>query len=449
MKWTMTLVLLCGACLGLERSDLCCRAEVKGELTPGKPARISLPREVLSAARADFADVRLFDETGKEIPYVVYDRKGKKQSEEEFRFKVLSYDEARGVMTLTLERPDNVGEYSEIEIETRAKDFKMRVEVGVGDSLDAIPKVGEDAIFDFSSRIPLRKTVLDMPVLNGKYLSLRLHNEAGGAQDGQQMHLKYDGLDFSVNGAAKQFKIDGVSGRTALERTGGYVYESASIELFDVDKDNNGDTLIKLKDINLPSVELELEIDNSYYYRTIRVSAADEDRKENYRGTGSAVVYRIPGMRKSANVIGLSGVKRRNLLIRVVNGDNPVLNVRKVTLRWVRKCLYFIPEEYRTYTLYYGATSAPVPDYELRNLLGFEQANAADVTEAGIAKLEDNPEYSGPKGDREHPLQEIIFTGMIVLLVIVAGVWVYKLAQKIPASTTGAEGDGSSGDQPG
>lgn len=68
-------------------------ASIEGELPAcGQPIRLPLPRQLIALTRRDFADLRLFDDIGVEIPYVIYDESADRRNEKRFYIQVAAFE---------------------------------------------------------------------------------------------------------------------------------------------------------------------------------------------------------------------------------------------------------------------------------------------------------------------------------------------------------------------
>jgi hypothetical protein len=448
MKWIPIVMAICAAAWGIESKDFRCKAEVQGEFTGGSPVRVNLSAGIMVKANERFSDLRLMDDSGQEVPFVIYERTGASQDVSRFSFKVAGFEEAEGKMVVTLERPQNTGAFKDLEIHTAARDFKKMVLVEAGNSPVTMEPVGNDTVFDFASRVSLRKTVIDLPVIDCPYVRLTLMDEVTRDAQPQEITLKYDGLDFSVKGKpATPFRIEGVSAVGARATSGGYALDTAELKGWKSSPDKDGNTVITAGDVELAVSEVVFTIENAYYYRNVRAYVEDEDKEKSRRPAGGGVIYRIPGMNKSMDRLALSGGKHMYLRFVVINGDNPPLRMTAINISWVLRSLYFVPEKGKKYTVYCGMNKPRPPDYELRNLLDSAKANSAEMPEMKLGAVTDNPDYQKEAAEpvRDDRFENAIFSGVIIVLVIIVGVWVYRLVQKLP-SGTGKDGSSGSDD---
>ena len=195
------------------------QASITGAFIPDEPVRVALPAELIAETSRDFADLRLFDDRNQAIPYVIYAQQSPKWKLEVFTFNLLAYEESGNIRTLIIECPkhqdavpehqnavpehqdtipahqdaipehqDTVNEIhldtshldtaiNEILLDTTACNFKTRVQIYSSNNRQDWCKLTDDMIFDFSSRVNLRKTNIDIPPSTARYFKLILQAE--------------------------------------------------------------------------------------------------------------------------------------------------------------------------------------------------------------------------------------------------------------------------------
>ena len=251
-------------------TDLRFLAPIVSELTPDVPVRLPLPRQVIAATAPGFADLRLFDDQGLETPYVVYAQSAPPSYT--FAFEVLSYSQSEEGDTIVLQRPPDTGPCWELTVQTTARDFHKTVHLQASHDRATWVEVTTDALFDFSSRIDVRKTTFTCATTDAPYLRLLLKDVVPPKTDATAMQLRYEGLAFAVHGApAKPFRIDRISGRTGNPHGADQVYDSTAFAQPDTRTDTQGNTLVHLGRVHLPVAQLTLTVDNPYYHRRVEL----------------------------------------------------------------------------------------------------------------------------------------------------------------------------------
>ena len=410
-------------------------AALTGTLMPGVPVRVPLAAEMIAATQHNFADLRLFDNHGQETPYVLYTQSTPQPPPATFAFRVLSYSQSDAVETIDLERPEDTGAWQEIDVVTTAQNFHKSVQVQTSPDRITWEAQAVDSIFDFSARLALRKTTIEVARTEARYVRLLLQDVAPFTGQPPGMTLRYEGLEFLVSkGKPGSFRIDKIIGRSGVVSSVPPVYDRVSLAPSDRHTDNSGNTVIVLGRVNLPIAEVALSVDTLYYHRAVELWTADVDKPEAYRRVASGVVYHIPGMPAPRATLVTPLSQPRYVQLKIINGDNPPLRLQQVTIAWPQYHLYFIPEAGRRYTLYCGSEQSRVPVYELRHVLPFDPVTLRQYPEVAVGQLQQNPTYRQPAAPKPwYRTDKTLLTGVILLLASGLSGWIYRLMQQLPA----------------
>jgi hypothetical protein len=399
-----------------------------------------LTRDVISETAPAFDDLRIFDGEGLEVPYVIYPRRIPGRPGGASSFDILSFEQGGEWEEFVLRRSSGSGFYDVIEIKTAARNFKKAVRVEKGDDGKTWEPLTSDAVFDFSDRVDLRKTAVALPRTKAPFLRLLLRDDPGtGTGAGQEINLNYEGLEFSVQGRRKEsFRIDGVVGRGERSRPSRPLYDRAAFARPEAHLDEKGDTLISLGRVNLPLAEVTLGVDRPFYHRHAEVLASPTGEEGSFSIAGGGRIYSIPGMSRAETRIALGGRRLDYVRVRIVNEDNPPLEVLEVGTAWLRQDLYFLPERGRTYSLYFSGGSLRRPRYEVGMLLSQARVDRQEYEELTVGKVRENSGYRPPEAPRaeKEKREKHIFTAVILFLVGLMGFWVYRLVRKLPAASS-------------
>jgi hypothetical protein len=425
------------------RSDFQHTAAIRGDYTSGDPARVALTRDIVATTKRLLPDLRLFDDEGLEIPYVLYEQYQPGQIKRTYSFKVVNYREDDGGAQIILERmdPSKPVSLNGIEIHTSARDYKKTVTVFASPNGNSWSEVGTDTIFDFTSRIDLRKTRIELPEATlYPYIRILLKEDTSVQPSGPDISLRYEGLDFKVHGDAQRpFRIDGVSGWGGQRVEGGYMVDRTSLDVVSTNIDIDGNTIVDLGMVNLPLTELSIDVRTPYFYRKVEIWTSGGIEEGEFQKVESGTIYRIPGMNRSENLIRLAGSRLEDVQLKVINKDSPPLEFSEVTAGWHRLNLYFIPEKEMSYALYFGGNQIHRPEYDVTMLIPSNHDKLAGYQEARLEQKRKNPDYRPviPKGEGKVKMEKNLFTFVVVLMVFILGFWLFKLMRKIPSDRQG------------
>src|SRR5262249_44627026 len=146
-----------------------------------------------------------------------------------------------------------------------------------------------DVIFDFSARIDLRKTTINLPEANVPYLKILLLDEAPPAPRKPEVQVHANDWEVLIQSEKTQaFHIDRIEGRSSATPATAQVSDHTLFTNLDMTTDKAGNTIVRLGRVNLPIAEIALTIDNAYYYRQVSLWAADTDAEDAYRQVANA-----------------------------------------------------------------------------------------------------------------------------------------------------------------
>ena len=405
-------------------TDLRFLAPVIGDVPPDVPVRLPLPRQVIAATTVNFSDVRLFDDQGLETPYVIHAQRA--TPSHAFTFQVLSYSQSAEGDTIVLQRPQDTGPFWELTVQTTARDFHKAVRLQASHDRATWSEVTTDALFDFSSRIDVRRTTLTFPETDMPYLRLLLQDAVPPRADVAAVQLRYEGLEFTVHGASVQpFRIDRISGRVGTPHAADDIYDRTTFSQPDTRTDPQRNTLVLLGRVHLPVAQFTLTVDNPYYHRRVELWAADTDQEDAYHQVASGVIYKLPGVVSADNTLRVQRVQSPYLRLKILNGDNPPLRLPQVEAAWVRQNLYFIPAAGRRYTLYFGNAQMRAPEYELQRLLPAQPAALEQYPVMSLGEVQPHTRYNPPPAQGK--TAQTLLTVVVLVLICGLGFWAYRL----------------------
>src|SRR5262249_51224896 len=136
------------------------RAEISGTFEAGKPAKVPLGAEILRNSREGLVDLRIVDAYVKELPSVLFSQVRQRDTEASVVYDVVRYHESKGgeaELELSLSKPPSAP-VRQLVISTPNRDFYKKVSVSSLNAGGDAKTLAADAIFDFSSKVDLRKT---------------------------------------------------------------------------------------------------------------------------------------------------------------------------------------------------------------------------------------------------------------------------------------------------
>ncbi len=397
--------------------------------------RVKLTAPLLQATRQPWHDFRIFDEQGNEVPYFLYEATDATLRRNAFAFIIHDYREQGQTAQLILAVPEGVERWNELTLALDATDFRKSVEVFTSTSPSQNAtwnSVATDIIYDFSSRVALRKTSIAIPAQTARYVKLVLR-DLSAQQTQALLALKAEGIDVTMHAgatAAAPWHIDSVDGVSEdLSGTAPRLDElvvpapAQSIE--------QGVSTLPLGRVQLPLCNIALHVQTPYFFRNVQLGTAARDDANAYVDTQLGAIYNLPELPSAVTALAITAPLEPFVRVRIHNGDSPPLAIDAVTLHWQRRELVFMPTAGHHYTIAVGNDSLPPPQYDLAQIITSDTA-MRDYPTVTIGALTPNPKYRAPPPPPSANRGRTLLTSVIGVVVLILGFWSYRLLRNLP-----------------
>jgi hypothetical protein len=434
----MLAMLLAAACNGasIDLTKWQFAADVNIGNTTSEYHALTVTPEIYNVAGTDLADIRLIDNTGSQIPYLLV--------RDEDRTETVKYNptilnrsaDAAGNALVTLDFGGQTIKNS-IEVDTSGDNFRRAVKIeGSNDNVQFFTIIDRSYIFAVSDKNRHRFSGIDLP--SNDYRYLRITVSPMSAEDSR----------LTIN-EVRAFKIEKLP---ALKRP---------LAMLQTEHSEDANThssvyVYDLKRLHLPVVEIELRTNDESFYRCVRIQGRDaatqkvkidsEDNRQRFTevevpwntvATDTIYRYTAPDGRKRERLalpIG-SGPSYRYLKVIISNYDDQPITVALASAKIVPHEIIFSASTDKSAKLYAGCASAVRPNYDLSRRV----PNGANVKAepAMIAALIDNPLFA--KTLQKLPWTEQHKTLLLVVLVAVVavmGVFMLKSVKHIQKQET-------------
>ncbi|MGH9792868.1 MAG: DUF3999 family protein [Candidatus Acidiferrales bacterium] len=357
--------------------------------------RAQVPLEAAAHGQPGWSDLRVVDEAGREVPYVLHAQMEKRSVQRrEARLLEVSFapgESTQGIVDLGSEPP----EHNSIELEVNQPDYFLWVEVAVGHNGRNWRILNERSpIYRFTSNGLAGNQTVHYSTSRSRYLRVRL-------LDGEKkLPLRAVRVTQEVREEAEMvplpatFRPDPAAPRQQTWRTA---------DLRGPDQSGRGAQ---------PVSEVRFEHDAPDFYRTLRISRSDDGKFWSQAASGD--IYRVKrSARAGADNQGARATRERLCVtlpetygrywrVELMDRNDPPLQALRITLHTVPRHALFRAEPGRSYRLLYGNERAPAPQYSLGQLIDpAEIASAARIT-VGAATAVDAPADPLPWTER-HP----------------------------------------------
>jgi hypothetical protein len=369
------------------------------------PGRVAVPLDaaVYAEARGDLADLRLLDDKGALVPFVL--DCDPVQRAAPLRPRVLNRVFLAGREAgVTLDFGEKRRKAA-LSVSLPGENFRRRVIVeGSDDGRDFATLVDDAWLFAIPGADGARYERIPLPENDHRYLRLRVEL---GPDDPKRIEIG----EVSAEGEGTRPRARALA--VPVRR-----YESAETR----------ETLlvIDLPGARHPFREIRLEVDTRSYLRSVRVEAQRLTRPVTGRSRatpspdiewaplGAGMIYRYEsGGRLYENTrLAVSGRERR-LRLRIRNGDDAPLGVRGAAVSVPRERVLFEAEPGRLYRLSYGRERAAPPSFDLQRTLPDPSAWAAGAQQGRLGaplRLGDGAAAQRPWTER-HPA--LLWAGIV------------------------------------
>jgi hypothetical protein len=398
------------------------------------PVRLSLSPKILAECAADYSDVRIYDDRGLEKPYIIYELPRPILSATVVPWKIVQYENLSDNQIVIIEKPETVDTLEDIEIQTPDHDFNKTVRIFTSSDRNAWKVLAEGSLFDFSSHIDLRSTRIKLPGVPEKFLKVMIANNAALPDVDDSIELRYKDLEFTKSAKSKgTIKIDTIISHAGAKTPDESLYDHIVFSDLPVTTDKDGNTIISCGRVTLPLERVIFTVTDKYYSRTVELWTAPNDAEDAYTFATHDVMYRIPGIDTQKATLDFHNVGQSFVRFKIINQDNPPLDIKDVTIKWIRRNLFLIPEAGRTYWLFCGGTDIRSPQYEIRKLIPEKHEQLLHYPEIKIDPLVPNSLYvAGLDPQARAKRERFIIIGLVVIIGAGLVYWALGLVDKLP-----------------
>lgn len=341
---------------------------------------VTVPVEIYGHVQPQQADLRVIDDNGQEVPYILY----AKQRVEQRQWRATKLEDLGHVTGQYTHAIVDVGEnpelHNSIALDTSETNFFAWVEVAASDDRRTWRVVRDRVpIYRFRQDTIEGNQVVTYPETRARYLRLHISLQEDkpfqllGVRVTQEVIEEAERVPLPVSGAAEP----GAPAQQSWWR-------------FD----------LGARDV--PVSEARFETTSAPFHRAVQVSASNDEQQWWLVGTGE--IYRLEKGSQEQEKLGVehSEVLTRYLRVAVFNRSDPPLEGLSVKVYGTPRHVVFNQQPGRSYRLLYGNTMAKRPEYELARLVNAKQMEAALA--AGLGPEQTNPDWSDPRPWTEkHP----------------------------------------------
>jgi len=379
-------------------------------------------------------DLRIMDAANREIPYVIIENRNDARRPETYNIEVIGFDEQPAETVVTLKMPEKHYAITRLVLDIPEQDFRKDIVLEGSADAKSWTFLTKDQIYDFTSQVDLRKKHISFNASDFRYYRLTLKDNKKRSSGDEKIRLTYQGLDFSVGGMqTRKLHIRRVTGQTFSETEAMATYDEHHLTAFRSEQDKDRNTVISFES-GLPFTMISFDLTNPYYYRRASLYASETGKENSYVILQQASLYRFLLSdiieKKSDIATAISG--RRFYRLVIENGSNPPLDIKGIRLGWVQKLLFFVAlGDVTSYTVGFGNAAIDLPAYDLASSLNQANWQKFSPEKVELRDIKQNTDFKpGLKKDVKARREKMILTGIICLLVVGIGFWLYVLLRK-------------------
>jgi hypothetical protein len=395
---------------------------------------VVLDRDVFAVTREGFPDVRILDDRGAEVPYVLEQsiERIARRVREPCASEVVSLRELDGkaleIVVRLRERAPSAGG---LTIVTPLSNFEHRLKVfGSRDGTQWWSLVADGLVFDYSRYMDVRSSDVELPGNDFRRFKLEI------AQGLEQRESPFLELARSVNAGRPEqrleirqfenrpFRIDRIDLWRTVEQER---IEKARktffpIDFFRIEQDpKEKTTRIDVRTSREPLTGFVLETSSRNFSRTVRVFVpVTQGVRTDWQELAHETVYRYQfrGFHKEDLTVGFAERRSESYRIVIENADNAPLDVTGVRAEADVYRLVFLAGDGRRFHLEYGSNVVEPPRYDTAAVLA-SLGPKLEAVETGLGKAIVDPEYTPGAGARNLLNSPIILLLALAVMIIV------------------------------
>jgi hypothetical protein len=428
------------------------RKEIElGRATGEEIIAVPLDSDVYAGTRDGYPDLRIVDDRGAFVPYLV-ENIGKKRINQvrepcASKLSSLRVDEGKGleiVVALNEKAPSAGG----LTIRTPLADYEHRVQVfGSESGKDWAPLVTDGVIFDYSRFMDIRNRDIALPSNDFRQFKIVVEQELEDRESplrelirGKEDGKKEARVEITRN-VRTPFRIDRVElwrtveseGRTAAES---FRYPAAG---FQVEQNAKAKvTRIEIQSRREPLTRLSFTTASKNFSRTARVlvpivRGVQTDWAEIGRGTVVNIQFRA--FHREELQVDFPEQRQDRYRLEIENADNPPIEITAVDALGPGYRAVFLRSDGRSYRLEYGSETSPAPAYDTAAVLASLDRGFQPIT-VNLGPQVSNPAYRS-EGGLLRFLNSPVFLVLVVVLMVMVLAWALFRAgariKKLPA----------------
>ena len=352
------------------------------------------------------ADIRLLDDRGIEVPFVIRRERGEEtvMVEKPVPTERIAGQVEPGEWIELIERisGDMQIRPNAVTIRTPLRNFEKDVDIEAGpDGVQWESLVSAAVIYDYSRYTDLRRVQIEFPETEHRYFRIRIRN-ISELKESPLMQISRGVSDSETVDAVQKtitredFRVESLqfSSRCSETRPTDDLKRTFQVTDFTLNRDETThQTVLEAVTHRVPVTGLGIVTPDDNFSRRVRVEGLSAGKWTRV-AKGSLASIRIAGTRRDQLHIDLPGESRlERLRLIIEDGDNQPIGISGFDIQYNSRQIAFLQQSGRQYLVFYGSSTAEPPVYDLDEVIATASSNAIvrAMTGPGTA----NPDYSG------------------------------------------------------
>ncbi|MGH9676377.1 MAG: DUF3999 family protein [Candidatus Acidiferrum sp.] len=372
------------------------------------PVELPLPADLLAHSGNHLADLRLIDDLGKEVPYVLFVDRGGDPLIRSTTATLRENSFVPGKFTqIVLEVQTSSVFHNTVRIDTPETDFINWVEVAASDDAHLWRIVKARAPISRFRRENLEGSqTIHYSDNASRYLRLRIFEPDHQFAVTGAAVLSYDTREPLRTSIPAAFQLD----------------PSAPSGVTRWQTDSSAD--------RLPVTEVDFTTTQAEFYRAVRILTSEDGKEWNFRCGGEIYRYKLgEKIEESLRVRFGEDWGPRFWRVEILNGNDTPLSDALPSMVMIPRAVHFQPEPDRSYRLLYGNDRAAAPQYDLAHIFNYKGKLVTAIVTPGAEESTSN--YADPRPYTErHP--NLLWLALCVAVVLL-GYTAFRALRTPPA----------------
>lgn len=412
---------------GLKTEDFPFSAPLEGRSSSGL-VKVAVPSEVLSRSDPGLTNCRIFDDLGEEVPFFI--DTVHELERQALRWEIVQSRETREGAFFLISNPNGADFVNNLEIIAGRKSGCSDIEVFFSPEGTAWQLIAKGRLTDLRPSYNAYRMSIALPETFADKLKVLLKKPAlVKGESGFKACRIFDDVLPGLN------PLSGIRSFSSLPGKGpdkGSHMDEAVFQEPACRLDDQGNTVIELGRVDLPVDQVSIQAADGCFYREVELDTADRDEESSYRPKGAGALYRIPTLDLGRDTIAAAMEKARFFRIRILNKEESPLAVNRVSLRWARRYLLFMPRQGRSYEIRYGSGQVPGAQYDLERITPYgTYGSLAGLPAWKMGRSSPNADYEPDRLVKEQ-FRRFFIIGVIVLITYFIGFWFIRIRNLIP-----------------